>query len=407
MKLALRTESAIRFEKGVDAAMVEPASDRAAHLLQKLGDAKVTATVKTANAPIQKKEMVFIPQKINDLLGSQFSESEMKEILQKLGFEFDGQNIGVPTWRQNDVVEWPCLAEEVARIAGYQRVTSRLPQGAVVMGAHSELENHKQLFEEVLLAEGFYLVNTFPMIAKGTSFHSGLELKNPITPEESVLRNSLLPSLLRVADYNFNRQVEELRIFEIGKVFFERHEETHGAAFFGGKNVDIFALKGIAENILENVSFRPSDLSHFHPKKQLGLYLLDVCVGAVGIVHPSICKDGGYLSINLSALPKQAKKKYAPIAKFPSTRRDIALLAPKNLTYAEIASAISQHKPKLVTEFFMFDYFESEKIGADKKSLAFAFIYQDPERTLSDDEVNQAHEKFSQLLTQKLPLAIR
>ncbi len=398
--LGLRTESSIRFEKGVDPQGVVMASDRAAHLMQELAGGSVVGQPKTIEWP--KKIIPFSSEQINKLLGAAIPESEMVSILGRLGFEYKEASMIVPSWRQLDIQEWPCLAEEVARVWGFEKIGTPLPSPP------APLPGGEGRFESLLLDYGFYQVCTFPMI-EAHDQDPGLALRNPIAPEESVMRASMLPSHVKVLEFNRKRQVEQLRIFEIGKVFKGQDEETHLSALWMG-GCDFLELKGLVENIVGDVVFGECRSVELHPKKALSV---NGDLGVVGFVHPSLLRrydldgDVGYISLNLAKMPAAKKKTFRPIPKFPSTRRDIALLTPRSLKYAEIEKVILENKPKWVKEFFLFDVFESEKIGKENKSLAFAFIYQDPERTLSDEEVNGAHQQFSATLKEKLPVSIR
>jgi phenylalanyl-tRNA synthetase beta chain len=446
-KLGLRTESSIRFEKGVDIQKTDFASQRACYLIQELAQGQVCKTVKIGidknNQAYKNLAINFSCSDINQLLGTNISEKEMLKTLNHLGFKQKDKTVVVPSWRSRDITEWPCLAEEIARIQGYDQICEKLPICSAIIEKPNKIHQLTKNIEPILINAGFYQLNTFPMISQEelkNTFQTqdqDLELTNPISLKEAVLRTQLLASLLKVGAYNHNRQVENIRVFEIGKVFFvqdnEPKEETHCAGVIMGNiyeqlfdsnekqynETDINYLKGIIENLLESIIqkpvFNPITLPYLHPKQALEIIVSNKVIGQLGIIHPQIAKtynipeNTGYFSLNLNSIKAIPTKPIISqsISKFPSTRRDIAFLAPKTLTYQEIQKVIQKAKPKKVQEYFLFDCFESEKIGPNNKSLAIGFIYQAQDRTLSDEEVNNAHEKFVNQLTKELSVEIR
>jgi len=456
--LGLRSESSSRFEKGVDINGVRVASDRACQLLQELCGAEVSDTLielKDENSPLfSTKEVEFSADKINRLLGSDYSLETMTSILDTLGFDVSkikgkgNERIIVPTWRANDITEWPCLAEEVARIKGFDDIPTTVNTSFVPSEPTAKSITLGTELERFFINRGATQLNSFPMIsakeisALGLSVSQNLTLQNPINPEEAVMRPSLLPSLLKAVSFNLKRQVKDMTFVEFGKTYLEGDDSDHAgvreerhcdAIFCGASSSNVYTkedephyalnflkLKGLASDAIaslgiDGVTFQESTLSYYHPIRQLELQIDNVTVGHLGTLHPQIAKefkiseDVIHLHINVSSLLTitQEPPVFNEISKFPSTRRDIAILAPKDLPYADIEAAIQKYKPKTVSSFFLFDSFESEKIGNDKKSLAFAFVYNVLDRTLEDDEVNNAHQRFSDFLTKQLPISIR
>ncbi|MCP4050996.1 MAG: phenylalanine--tRNA ligase subunit beta [bacterium] len=453
MKLGLRTESVVRFEKGVDIDKVVFASCRASYLFQELAEGQVMRGLKIKN---NKKNTVFTPkriafsaEKINGLLGSDFSRQEMLDVLTDLGFIVENDNddtiVTVPTWRQFDVNEWPCLAEEVARIKGLSHIKATLPYAGLIV---DQADKEKQLSDQVadsFISNGFFQVNTFPMISEkdleilGITLQnkSNITIANPINTEESIMRPDLLPSILKVLSFNIKRQVEDIKIFEIDKKFDPgavNNEKKQCVALVTGKirdvvytgedkkvnDIDIFYLKGLVENIIEGAGFcyagfEFSDSSYLHPKKSMAILSGAAVIGKLGFIRPDIAekydieKPVGYICLEISGLARQEKRKkiHSPVSRFPSTRRDISLLLPDNINYSDVEHVIEKHRPDNVRDFFLFDSFQSEKIGMDNKSLALGFIYQNNERTLSDEEVNREHKQLCRFITDELPVKIR
>ncbi|MFC1617461.1 phenylalanine--tRNA ligase subunit beta [Candidatus Margulisiibacteriota bacterium] len=449
LDLDLRTESSIRFEKGIDFDQVEKASARAAYLMQELANGQVQkgifSKINHDSYFFKEEKIAFSVDKINELLGTDFSTEEMLAPLKKLGFVFNEDNsiIYVPSWRKNDITELPCLAEEIARLLGLDRITSKLPDNAVVVKARTKLEKLIEITAEIMQDAGFSEVKTFPMIApedlvKMQLPDTSLKMINALSQAESVMRPHILPSILKTLEYNYKRQEKDLKFFEIGKCFsahgYEVQEElVLGAVITGEVNpykfeqkekadneVDFRYLKNLLANIhdqfgIEDINYDKKEYPHLNPAQSLIILAGDVKIGEFGFLHPEIGGKYdidtkiGYVQMNLSAIAeiKAKKVKYKPFSKFPHIRRDIAMLVPKNVSYLEINETIAKIKPNLVQDYYLFDYFESEKIGKDKKSLAFCFIYQNQNKTLTDQNVNPVHDKFIKQLKNSLPIEIR
>ena len=446
-RLALRTESAIRFEKTLDIEGITKASDRALHLFQKLGNATVLRSESLFKNPTYSLyndvEIPFNAEEINSLLGTQIEEKVIKNALGRLGIEIKGKKAIVPSWRRHDLEEMPCIAEEVSRLVGFDEIPSTLPQFFTLGEEEETLTTYQRQLTNFFVANGFAQTNTFTLISESDIESCSLtkavpELQNPLTVEESFLRPDMLPSLLKVAKHNYTRQMNDIRLFESGNVYWTNTEGSQQrrciSGIFIGNTQDkpytqetiksasstFFHVKGLVENALQSLkvtaTFNNDDKKpYLHPQQQAqGMYGKDV-VAVLGKLHPLVAKaydivdDVYYFCIELETISKLfiPTPQYKSIPKFPWTRRDIAFLAPKSLSFSEIEAAIRKYKPKLVKEFYLFDLFESESIGADKRSLGVAFIYQNPEDTLSDDKVNKSHDRFSQFLLEQLPISIR
>jgi phenylalanyl-tRNA synthetase beta chain len=447
-RLALRTESAIRFEKNVNPEGVLAAAQRAAYLFQTIAGGTVeglpvvyknnTSTVFTET------QLPFHIEAINAILGTTYSESDAVALLERLGFKRVSDQVIVPSWRRHACTTGASLAEEIARIGGFDSIPSSLPVQHSIQDSRSDFDRLKQESETWLIQNGLLQAVTFPMISPEDiktcllNSNSLITITNPITADQSVMRPSLLPSLLKIASFNAARQAESLRYMDAGRTFQEingmiketeclaglvsgaRLEHTYCEPEKKSELFTFYSAKALLEGVLSiwNVQpeFRATYLpDYFHPKQGASLRFKETTIGYIGTVHPHITKAYGlpentfYFEIYLSKLlqfPIQPKR-FDSISKFPSTRRDIAFSTPKSLTYAAISAVISKYKPTLVRNWYMFDLFESEAIGADKKSIAFAFIYQNINETISDEAVNDAHRVFYQQLQDTLPITIR
>ncbi|RAP33869.1 phenylalanine--tRNA ligase subunit beta [Candidatus Marinamargulisbacteria bacterium SCGC AG-410-N11] len=444
--VGLRSESSIRFEKGVDVDNIINAANRACFFYQTLGNATILkefAEFKQQNHPLFKENtMPFSVNDINQLLGTAIQSETITNTLKSLGFTFnkDETIIHVPSWRKLDIKEMPCLAEEIARLIGLDNIPESLPNQPILQGHSNKLFTLKQSIGQHLSTLGLLEVVTFPMISPNDVKKCGLnnfklkEIKNPISIEESIMRPSLLPSLINIIKFNQNRNQFNLKLFELGKRYQDDTEtsvcsmlvsgdwlqQVYSPGFKSFNDFSIYHLRGILESLFfhlkMSISFSLSlNQDLFHPNYQLSIISNEFTIGYIGMVHPLIQKQYNiskplfFVEINLDQLIKTPKKisTFSEISKFPSTSRDIAILAPKELNFDELYNTIQQLKPNIVNDIALFDYFESDSIGADKKSLAFTLRYQTHEGTLSDDDVNEMHTKFCKSLLSKLPISIR
>ncbi len=447
-RLALHSESAIRFEKTVDIEHVLDASKRALHLYQSLGEAKISESISIFHNKNNKR---FTPlsfdihlTELNTLLGSTFSEKEMKAALARLGIVIKSNSASIPSWRKHDIEAMPCIAEEVLRLLGAKNIERSLPTVYTLVPKPTTLHSYTDSLLQNFVNNGFDEISTFPMISPkdidscGLSASDNTTLRNPLTQEESIMRPIMIPSLLKVAAYNAKRQRDSFSLVECAHTYTSNEKGSLQTSICAGvmygqslhkpyksadkdfSHIELQQLKAKVENAIAglglSIRFKKETGSYlFHPVRHLSIYCGRLLIGHVADIHPSLTEaydipgEVLYFDINCSLLSEVSAitPSYQDIPKFPSTRRDVALLAPKDLSYSDIEIVINKFKPKLVKDYYVFDLFESEKIGDDKKSLAIAFIYQNPVDTLSDDKVNKGHARFVQFLTEKLPVTVR
>ncbi len=441
----LRSESSVRFEKGIDFKAIEWASDRAAGLVEALGGGQVTgarvAFVNEQHSAAQAKKIAFSAAQINGLLGSEFSEAQIADALKLLGFSVENGHAIVPTWRLLDIQEWPDLAEEVARIVGLDQIVTRLPLPNGLMPEPSPVRKLQTQLSKRLVTAGFCEIRSLPMISPEDAARCGqtpgaeTTMQNAFAPEESIMAASHLPRLLNTLAYNLNRQQHDIRLFETGQVFGaqsgEIQETVELAGLIEGRETPsdyteglqspqvyrYLTLKSTLESVLApyKLTFSAGNSPQLHPIQQQQLTIGSAVIGVMGQLNPKLAGQYDvpatslYFAINLNVLATVSVEtpKFAPFSKFPSTRRDIAILAPKSLPFSDILTVIHQHKSPAVTDVFLFDFYESEKLGADKRSLAVGLVYQDLEKSLTDDDVNKPQEKLVAKLTELLPVTIR
>lgn len=437
----LRTESSIRFEKTVDFHAVEFASNRAAHLLESICNATISNSIVSIcnqDYPLfETKHIKFDLSAINQFLGSSLTETDVLNCLTSLGFTLNDSKLSVPSWRAHDIDSMPCIAEEIARIYGFDNLPIHPYATSIIQ---DKAPYYQQLIKDIsrfLSSKGLNETNTFPMISESDISSIGLDatqyptLKNPLTIEASIMRPSLLPSLLHVVRHNSNRGQKTGHYFEIAKTYSQSTEDIYLTIVLTGSELSndfrspstiaFHTIKRLAEELISNhiphVSCKESTSppSYAHPTYYMSINHRKNSIGEIGQLHPKttgkfeITAPVFYMTLNISYVSGLAPitPQFKAFSRFPSTRRDISLLAPKHCTYADIVAAIQKFKHKFLVDYFIFDLFESESIGSDNRSLGIAFIYQNQEETLGVEKVNKLHDYFVKKLTETLPITIR
>jgi phenylalanyl-tRNA synthetase beta chain len=428
--LKLRTDSSIRFEHGVDWKTVEEALDRGAAMIAEMGRGAVLRGKIDIKARERKPRLIELrPARVNRILGTKLSKPEMLGILKRLGFGIKGNKVSIPLFRAADIYREIDLIEEIARIYGYDRIQATMP-GTAFPGKEEDLEDiFRNKIREVMAGCGLYEVQTYSMLGPKDIERSGLDINqaiavsNPLNIEEGFLRTRMLPSLLKVIEHNLNRQQENVFVFEIGKTFNPSSQKlpeekwvlcgaATGSPFMSALDkgeVDYFFMKGMLENLFCALGI--GDLRFIeagnNPLLQPGRGAEVEGLGIVGELHPDIQANYGFekrivfFEIDLGALFRLAKaeKRYRPLPKFPSVSRDISMFIPAGLENQKIIGLIEQTGGELVEDVFPFDKF--------KDSTAYRVIYRNPERTLTEEEVNKKHQGIVQELTSKLKVRVR
>jgi len=428
-ELKLRSESSVRFERGVDWDAVAEALDRGAALIAELANGEVLAGKIDKKKKDRKPQTITLRSKrVNQLLGTNMPLSTMTGILKRLGFGVKGNKISVPLCRASDIYREIDLIEEIARVYGYDKIEPRLPNTSFA-GKQPALEDQlRSYIREIMIGCGFNEVQTDSMVGPkdfelaGLSTEGAVKISNPLLLDQSLMRTMLLPGLLKVVQHNLNRQVENIFVFEIGKVFQAigsgQPKETWtlavaatGSPFLSPLDKGIAGysyVKGLLENLLrslkiENLSFSSVENSLLHPGRAAKIDDL----GLIGELHPNIYRNFDIkqplvcFEVDLTALFKLTKpaERYKPLPKFPAISRDIALFVPVGLLHQTIVDTIRQVGGSLVEAVYLFDQF--------KDSLAYRVVYRDPEKTLTDAVVNAKHETILTILESKLKVKIR
>jgi len=437
--LKLRTESSIRFDRGVDWDGVEAALDRAASLMEQLAGGKVIADKVDIKSKDRKpKKITLRPKRVNDILGTNLKMQEISLILKRLGFKVKGTSVEIPLFRAGDIEREIDVIEEIARIHGYEKIPSTLPD-LKIKNIKGTTEDQVKRIKTILVDTGLNEAITYSMLPSSGNLGIGeirgdnIKILNPISEDLSVMRTSILPSLLNVLKFNLNRQIEDVNIFEVDKIFYrekganiERREL--GAVLYGkrvyrydgkSENTDFFQVKKIVEDILVYLGavyeLKENSLQGYHPSRAASIYKKEKIIGTFGELHPDtarkleIEKPVYVITLNLDEVlnVKKLPPKYKEIPLYPAINRDIAMIVPYGVSNKAIISEIKASGGEQVEEIVLFDKYEGSQIEKGYYSLAYSITYRNSGRTLTDEEVNAKHEEISLNLAKKLGVKIR
>ncbi|HHT36936.1 MAG: phenylalanine--tRNA ligase subunit beta [Candidatus Wallacebacter cryptica] len=449
--LAINSEAAARFEKGIDPTATIFALNRAAQLLAELAGGEVASgIIDVNNADTSNKVIELRPQQVNRLLGTEIDEQSMIDILTRLEFAVDHETspwkVTVPSFRRD--LELECdLIEEIARFWGYENIPITLPKGMSDSGGESEELRVVDQLKTQLAGAGLNEIQTFSFVNAASLAQSQLdqvpelarliELANPLTEEHAVMRTSLMPSLLECAAYNISRQQQDLSMFEISAVYLAdelpltklpSEERRLGLLLYGKRDAehwqlkpdyyDFYDLKGLVELILDNFAadfdWERSALPIFHPGRQCQITVDGELIAYFGEVHPEVQKnyripDRIYLAeIHLNKLIKHRKPvpRFELLPRYPAVERDLAVLVDEEIPVGAIVEELQSAGGSLLKAVNIFDVYQGKQVEAGKKSIAFSFVFQG-ERTLTDDEVNQQLKQMYNAIQEKFAAVMR
>ncbi len=450
-KLGLRSESSLRFEKGVDPNRVLPALHRAAELMAELGGGEaVSGVARTTRIDIPvEREFEITEEDVNLALGTSLTVDQVMDIFRRLGFGVRGDHqslyVTIPT-RRPDITIKADLIEEVARIAGYDQIPTTLPAGESTPGGLTTSQSLRRHIRHSLEQSGFYQAITYTLTQEryeGIFAPIGGQSKNvvlamPMSEERSILRTELLPSLLHVATYNANRNVEDIAIYEIGKVFKTEQDKVtelpkesyylsglamgklHPSNWSGtGINADFYVVKGALENLFEqlgvtDVHYVADEILGLHPGRGAWIEVAGERIGYIGQLHPEVQKEHDLktsivyqLDID-SILARDIQEiDYQFLPRYPAIRRDIALVVNDDVPAGALLQAIKSHAGEQLEALDIFDLYQGEHIATGKKSIAFSLVYRHSERTLNDEEVQAAQDRILKALKEAYQAEIR
>lgn len=440
-KLALRTEASSRFEKDLDPNLAEVAMNRACHLVEELCAGEISKGVIDIYDKKVEAHHVKVDYKwINKFLGIDISIESMAEYLERLELKTDIQedtlDIHVPTFR-SDINIREDVAEEIARIYGYDKIPSTMIESVSMRGGKNKKQEMDDKVIDTLIASGlnqsisysFFSRKVFDKICipEDSSLRDVVVIKNPLGEDYSIMRTTTIPSMMESLSRNYSRSNDYVRLFEIGKIYIPGDDSSKlpdeknilTVGMYG--TADYFTLKGVVENLLdafgiEKFSFkRETQNPTFHPGRTADLYIRKQKVGVVGEIHPDVMDNYGvgercYIAeINLDLIYKYSSgdKKYRPLPKFPAVSRDISMVVDKDVPVQDIENIIKNNSGKILDSIKLFDVYTGKQIDEGKKSIAYAINYRLDSRTLTDEEVNKVHDKILKALENKFDAKLR
>lgn len=454
-KLTLRTEASSRFEKGIDPNLCEAAADRVCKLIEMVGAGKVCkGRVDVYPNPETAKTINIRVDRINKVLGTDLTREEMADILEGLEIQVSGEGnimtVTPPTVRQ-DLLEEEDYIEEVARIYGYDNLPVTLPRGNNESGKSRE-RALRDMAREALCSMGLNEIQTYSFVSpKGVDNvridedsweRAFVKLINPLGEENSVMRTILTPNMMEVLARNSSRNIDAVKAFEIGNTFMDNpyspdnlpDEQYSLCIGMYGKDEDFYSLKGTIVELLKIMGIK--DLT-FIAESEYGVYHPGRCariavpsgrpapegmeeemdeLGIMGEIHPDVAENYGMDGMRIyccelmfDSVIRHADTNivFSPLPKYPSTSRDIALLVDEDMEVGKIEAVIKANGSSILESVKLFDVYRGKQVEEGKKSVAFALVYRDAEKTLTDEDVAEVHDKVLEALKDKLNAVLR
>jgi len=425
-KLGLHTDAAHRFERGVDPELPRIAIERATRLILDAAGGNagpLTETVRIGDLP-QRKSVRLRRARLVRVLGMVVPDAEVARILAALGMQVevvsDGWQVTPPS-RRFDIEIEEDLVEEVVRVHGYERVPTHAPSGELRLRMAAEAEVPARRLRTQLAARGYREAICYSFVAQELlqrwSLAAGaVPLANPLSLDLAVMRTSLLPGLVEALKRNRNRQQDRVRLFESGLVFSKRGDELRQVPWLAAvacgraapeswatdkREVDFFDAKADLESVLAlagrraNITFHPLDIPHLHPGRSAEIRFGDSVVGSVGCLHPRLLKaldidhDVQVFEVDLGAIRTGAVPRAQAVSRFPSLRRDLAVVVPESIPYASLKTSVEAVLGARLAEVLVFDQYQGANLGSGLKSLAIGLILQDDSRTLTDEDADR------------------
>ena len=436
-RLDLKSESSIRYGKGLSYEYTMKAIERACYLLEQYADAKVlSGTIIHDKIDKTLKKVKFKADEISTLLGIDISDDDVKVELDRLGFPFEykkGEFSATIPSRRLDIDPYVNdIAEEVGRLYGYHNLVSTLPNVPIKKGEYALDIKYRKIISKRLRSLGFNEVKTYTLVSPNMANSFNYEnkkqivLPKPLSVDKSVIRTSLIPSLLKVYEYNRAHKVNDVFIYEISKTYDASYsEESKICMLMEGKylfnqwcniNVcsDFYLMKGMVQNVLDYLGFKnryafeKMEIDGLHPGVSASIMLDRKMIGVIGKIHPTITKDDVFVAeISLEALMGKVKPiKFKEALKYPLVIKDIAFICKKDVTSDFIEKAIRKAGGRLLTDVQLFDVYTGENVALDEKSLAYSLTFSSPDKTLNEEEVMDVFNKIASDV-QKLGVKLR
>ena len=439
-KVGLRTESSSRFEKGLSPENALRAVNRAVELVEMLNAGKAVDGKIDVYPTKQKVNKIKLDvERINNLLGTKISKQDMIDILEKLDIKVENALVIPPYFRQ-DIEQLADVAEEVLRFYGYDKLETTLIKADTTLGVRNKEQKIEQKIEDVLVNNGLSEIYTYGFVSEKDLEkaniseelkHTAITIKNPLSDEYKLMRPSTIPSMMQTLATNANKKNQNVKLYDISRSYKNINNEVENGEIplqeniltlgMYGDNIDFYTLKGLVENVLETVSVNRYDIEKetkngsYHPGRCANIKVGIDTVATFGEVHPEVLENYGiekraYLAeLNLTKITKYSRnnKKYVEVPKFPAVERDIAIIVDENIEVGQIEKTITKKAKKILEKAELFDIYRNEKLGENKKSVAYALTFRAKNKTLNDDEVNEVMENVIKELEKSLGAELR
>ena len=436
-RLDLPSEASIRYGKGLNYEYTNLASERACHLLEKYADAKVLDSfVLVDKEKKEEKKVKFTSLDVSKILGMNLTDEDIKTELERLDFEYKYKDksfdVVIPKRRLDIDPNVNDIAEEIGRLYGYNNLESTLPNVLTRRGEYKGDVKYRKIVSKRLRTLGLTEVKNYTLVSPELANMFNYEdkehviLPNPMSIDKSVVRTTLIPSLINNYKYNKSHSVKDISIYEIAKTYDKNYNETTkitglmtGSYIYNSwkkdLNIDFYLTKGVVEDLLNYMgyesrySFVSSTYPDFHPGICADIIIDGKRVGVLGRINPKLIKEDVFVfELDLDKLyGRTSKLKYKSSFKYPSIEKDMAFILDKDITSDEVIKVIKRSANNTLQDVLVFDVYSGENIDSDKKSIAFHLIFNGLDRTLTDDEVMKEFNKIIEEVKRKLNAIIR
>lgn len=430
-RLNLHSDSSLRFEKYVDEIRILQALNRASELLEEISNARVYKEVAFEGKPFNRPTLIALHStEVNKLLGTELTTKEVSTLLKRLNIIETKPNVYlVPSYRRDLKIKED-LIEEVARIHGYNQIDTVLPVLNSI-GKHSNKQRHLHTIRRHMIGLGFNEVINYSLIGEESihmyakSSKDIIHVLSPLSDDKRVLRHSLINGLVKNVEHHVSRQMNDLHLFEIGRVYYTENEPTYLSAIINGKYIknsvlkndlesNFLLIKGVLENVIEKIGFqlefiKEDTIPGYHPGVCAKVIYDKDMIGYVGKIHPTILDDAYAFEINLDKLIPHINTlhSFEPVSKYPSVSRDLSVIVDNEVSVDSVLNLIRQTTKRYLTNIELFDFYEDEKIGLGKKSLAFSMTFNSKEQTLLATDVDKLMGSVMIRLQRELKAEIR
>ena len=412
--LGMRTDASSRYEKGLDVQNTYKAVERACELIELLGAGEVVeGIIDVVPRELKETTVKLEPDKINALLGTDIAEEEMRRILLHLGFTLEGDIIHVPSWR-GDVEHYSDIAEEVARFYGYNEIPTCFAGGNTTSGGFTPVQQCERQIGQTCRSLGMDEIITYSFISPSyydkirmpadSPLRDSLRILNPLGEDTSIMRTTVLPSMLEILSRNYNYRNRSAALYEIGKIYLKRDDgmaDEPKIVSIGayGPDMNFFRLKGWVEALLEDLKVgklrfeAEKENPSYHPGRCAKVYVGETCVGVLGQIHPAVAESYGVdaelycaeLSFETMFSLRGGTPVYVPLPKFPSVTRDIAVVCDSDIPVGKLMDCIMENGGEYLKDCSVFDVYTGHHIAQGKKSVAFSLTMRSDDQTLTDE----------------------